>query len=231
MSDQDASLLMEERKLHYLNRSANAQTKEQRKAIEEEFADVIEFMVAETSTMSALVRAPKKKATASNEPRDAAEAAASYGALAVAMAGLEASTSEELATIIGEAGTLFVRRNPNASPSDFVAMLGLPAPVEAPIVDNTAEEFFLAEEAGAYQNPDQSIVKFATGDKLFLNAEGVMTVSPYIPDDAMSLNWQDMSKLAKALGSSARSKGAVEAFIAEKLKERKDVIASVSDPE
>jgi hypothetical protein len=231
MSDQDASLLMEERKLHYLNRSANAQTKEQRAAIEEEFADVIAFMMGETATLSALVRAPKQKATASNEPRDAAEAAASYGALAVALAGLEASTDEELATIIGEAGTLFIQRNPSATPAELVAMLGLPAPAEAPVVEKVGEEFFLAEEAGAYQNPDQSIVKFATGDKLFLNADGVMTVSPYIPDNAMSLNWQDMSKLAKALGSSARSKGAVETFVAEKLKERQDIVANVADPE
>lgn len=224
---------MEERKLHYLNRSANAQTKEQRAAIEKEFADVIAFMVGETATLSALVRAPKPKATASNEPRDAAEAAASYGALAVALAGLEASTAEELATIIGEAGTLFIQRNPNATPADFVAMLGLPAPApaEAPVVEKVGEEFFLAEEAGAYQNPDQSIVKFATGDKLFLNADGVMTVSPYIPDDVMSIKWTERSKIAKALGSDAKSKAEVEAFCAAKLAERKEIIANIADPE
>lgn len=229
MSDQDASLLMEERKLHYLNRSANAQTKQQRAEIEEEFADVIAFMLGETATLSALTKSPKRKATASNEPRDAAEAAASYGALAVALAGLEASTAEELATIIGEAGTLFVQRNPNASPSDFVAMLGLPGAAPAP--EKISEEFFLAEEAGAYQNPDQSIVKFATGDKLFLNADGVMTVSPYIPDDVMTIKWTERSKIAKALGSDAKSKAEVEAFCAAKLAERQEIIANVADPE
>jgi len=231
MNDQDASLLMEERKLHYLNRSASAQTKEQRAAVEAEFVDVVEFMVAETSTLSALVKAPKPKATASNkEPRDAAEAAASFGAIAVALAGLQASTVEELKTIIGEAGALFVKRNPDASTADLAALLGFAsAAPAAPAFEG--EEFFLAEEAGAYQNPDQSIVKFAIGDKLFMSADGLMRVEAYIPDDATSLNWQDMSKLAKSLGSSARSKGAVEAFVAEKLKERQEIIANIADPE
>lgn len=202
----------EDRRLHYLNGEARTMTPKQRAAFNAKFADIIEAMTEKP--------APKKKAAPSpkGEAQSIEEIVEGFGPLAVALVALAALNDDELSQLGAAAEALMHERNPDAP--------------DAPDADDVAESF-VADEAGAYAQPDGAIIKFASGDKLHMAKSGLMRVESPIPDDFATLQFPAAMALAKRLGAGddVKKKADALAFIELAAGARAEEIAAIPDPE
>lgn len=220
-------LTIEERKLFYLNLTARVMSQDERDKIDAEYSDVIDFMMGRGNHAAPVASAPKP---GSKAQANLASFITDHGALRIAIACLPALNDQEFSELALAAEKVYSERNPGRTLGDVEQS-----------TQNSLNSFgdkkdeptsFVAEQAGAYEQPDGTVVKFATGDTIHEDAEHRITVVSYIPEEWATLKPAQLIALAKKLGADAtvKSKDDASAFIQLQVEARAAEIAAVADP-
>lgn len=220
-------LTFEERKLAYLNLTARVMDKKERDEIDAKYADVLAVMTGSVD-LSAAKAAPPKAGTKAQV--SLANFITDHGALVIAIACLPALNDQEFQELALAAEKVYSERNPGRTLGEVEkatkdALTGVGGEAEPTI--------FVAEEGGAYIQPDGVIVKFAAGDTITEDAKHFITVQSYIPDGWGELKAQQAVALAKKLGADAtvKTRDDALAYVGLQVEARDAEIAAIPDPE